>query len=81
MVLQLTLMPWPKLNLVKGNANDSAKRLICTTKGSYLYRSLIGGEYNNAQKPFQEVQTGDSINKLAALRNENKRYFRIDRRS
>jgi hypothetical protein len=29
-------------------------------KGSYLYRSsLIGGEYNNAQKPFQEVQTGD----------------------
>jgi hypothetical protein len=40
-------------------------------KGSYLYRSSqIGGEYNNAQKPFQEVQTGDSINKLVALRNE-----------
>jgi len=40
-------------------------------KGSYLYRSsLIGGEYSNAQKPFQEVQTGDSINKLVALRNE-----------
>lgn len=37
-------------------------------KGSYLYRSSqIGGEYNNAQKPFQEVQTGDSINKLSAL--------------
>src|SRR6478736_1694714 len=31
-------------------------------KGSYLYRSsTIGGEYNNSQKPFQEVQTGDSI--------------------
>jgi hypothetical protein len=40
-------------------------------KGSYLYRSSqIGGEYNQAQKPFQEVQTGDSINKLVALRNE-----------
>jgi len=41
-------------------------------KGSYLYRSsTIGGEYNNSQKPFQEVQTGDSINKLTALRNES----------
>lgn len=40
-------------------------------KGSYLYRSSqINGEYNNAQKPFQEIQTGDSINKLVALRNE-----------
>jgi hypothetical protein len=28
---------------------------------------LIGGEYNNAQKPFQEVQTGDSINKCQLL--------------
>jgi len=45
-------------------------------KGSYLYRSSqIGGEYNNAQKPFQEVQTGDSINKLTALRNENNGYI------
>jgi hypothetical protein len=45
-------------------------------KGSYLYRSsLIGGDYNNAQKPFQEVQTGDSINKLSALRNENNGYI------
>jgi hypothetical protein len=41
-------------------------------KGSYMYRSSqIGGEYNNAQKPFQEIQTGDSINKLVALRNES----------
>lgn len=41
-------------------------------KGSYLYRSSqLGGEYNNAQKPFQEIQTGDSINKLTALRNES----------
>jgi len=45
-------------------------------KGSYLYRSsTIGGEYNNAQKPFQEIQTGDSINKLTALRNENNVYL------
>jgi len=41
-------------------------------KGSYLYRSSqLGGEYNNAQKPFQEIATGDSINKLVALRNES----------
>lgn len=45
-------------------------------KGSYLYRSsTISGEYNNAQKPFQEIQTGDSINKLKALRNENAYYM------
>lgn len=40
-------------------------------KGSYLYRSSqINGDYNNANKPFNEIQTGDSINKLVALRNE-----------
>lgn len=45
-------------------------------KGSYLYRSsTIGGEYNNAQKPFQEITTGDSINKLSALRSENQFYL------
>jgi hypothetical protein len=44
-------------------------------KGSYLYRSsTLGGEYNNSQKPFQEIKTGDSINKLTALRNENNFY-------
>lgn len=44
-------------------------------KGSYFYRSSsIGGDYNNAQKPFQEIQTGDSINKLTALRSENNYY-------
>lgn len=45
-------------------------------KGSYLYRSsTINGEYNNANKPFQEIRTGDSINKLTALRNENAIYL------
>jgi hypothetical protein len=45
-------------------------------KGSYLYRSsTISGEYNNSQKPFQEINTGDSINKLTALRNENAGYL------
>lgn len=45
-------------------------------KGSYLYSSLnLGGEYNNAQKPFQEIVTGDSINKLKALRSENQSYL------
>lgn len=45
-------------------------------KGSYLYRSsTMGGDYNNAKKPFQEIVTGDSINKLTALRNENNFYL------
>ncbi len=45
-------------------------------KGSYLYRSSqINGEFNNAQKPFQEIKTGDSINKLTALRNESNGYL------
>ena len=45
-------------------------------KGSYIYDSLnLGGEYNAAQKPFQEIITGDSINKLIALRNENNFYL------
>lgn len=45
-------------------------------KGSYLYRSsTINGEYNNGNKPFQEIRTGDSINKLSALRNENAIYL------
>jgi hypothetical protein len=45
-------------------------------KGSYLYRSsTLGGEYNNSQKPFQEIITGDSINKLTALRTENQFYL------
>ena len=45
-------------------------------KGSYLFRSsTIGGINNNSQKPFQEIVTGDSINKLTALRNENNFYL------
>lgn len=46
-------------------------------KGSFFYRSYgAGGDYNNAQKPFTEIKTGDSINKLTALRNESMTYLR-----
>lgn len=44
--------------------------------GNFFYRSsTLGGDYTNA-KPFQEVQTGDSINKLVALRNECAYYIK-----
>jgi hypothetical protein len=44
--------------------------------GSYFYRGdTLTGEYNNNQKPFEEIRTGDSLNKLIALRNENKEYL------
>jgi hypothetical protein len=45
-------------------------------KGSFFYRSYgASGDYNNAQKPFTEIKTGDSINKLQALRNESLGYL------
>jgi len=45
-------------------------------KGSYYYRSsTLGGDFNNAQKPFQEIKTGDSIGKLQALRGETDYYL------
>jgi hypothetical protein len=51
-------------------ANSTANIEHVLAKGSYLYRSsTISGDFNNAQKPFQ-IKTGDSINKLTALRNE-----------
>lgn len=44
--------------------------------GSYFYRSYGGdGNVNGAQKPFQEIQTGDSVNKLVALRNESNGFL------
>ncbi len=44
--------------------------------GSYFYRGdTLNGEYNNNQKPFEEIRTGDSLGKLTALRNENKEYL------
>lgn len=44
--------------------------------GSYFYRSYgSDGNMNGAQKPFQEIQTGDSVNKLVALRNESNGFL------
>lgn len=40
--------------------------------GSFLYRSYgQTGDFNNAQNPFREIKTGDSVGKLQALRNES----------
>jgi len=55
----------------KGAADVNEMYNMWLQKGSYFYRSTtMNGDYNNAQKPFQEIRTGDSINKLTALRNE-----------
>ena len=45
-------------------------------KGSFFYRSYgTNGEYNNAQLPFKEVMTGDSLNKLTALGSKADKYL------
>ena len=45
-------------------------------KGSFFYRSYgQTGDFNNAQKPFMEVKTGDSVGKLQALRNESLNFL------
>lgn len=47
-------------------------------KGSFFYRSYgASGEFNNAQLPFKEVMTGDSLNKLNALQNRSNYYFNL----
>lgn len=49
--------------------NDALNMWLQT--GSFLYRSQTqNGDFNNAQKPFTETKTGDSIGKLQALRQE-----------
>jgi hypothetical protein len=54
-------MPWQKLNLVMVKTNATTSLEYVAAKGSYLYRSSqINGEFNNAQKTFQEIQTGDN---------------------
>ena len=66
-----------EINLGDGKANGPTEMLnMYLQKGSYFYRSYgNGGDFNNAQKPFQEIRTGDSINKLTALRNESIGYI------
>ncbi len=54
--------------------NDALNMWLQT--GSFLYRSFTqSGEFNNAQKPFIETKTGDSIGKLQALREQQQQYF------
>ena len=49
--------------------NDALNMWLQT--GSFIYRSFTqNGDFNNAQKPFIETKTGDSIGKLQALREE-----------
>ena len=54
--------------------NDALNMWLQT--GSFLYRSQTqNGEFNNAQQPFKETKTGDSIGKLQALREQQKGYL------
>lgn len=44
--------------------------------GSYFYRGdTLNGEYNNNQKPFQEITTGANVEKLRALSEKNREYL------
>lgn len=65
------------LEFADGSKSDHNTQLnMYLQKGSFFYRSsTLGGEYNNAQQPFKEIRTGDSINKLTALRNESLNYL------
>lgn len=62
------------IDLGNGKTYDANNALnMWLQKGSYFYRGdTAGGDFNNNQKPFMEIQTGDSINKLTALRNESR---------
>ena len=66
-----------QLEFADGSKSDHNTQLnMYLQKGSFFYRSsTLGGEYNNAQQPFKEIRTGDSINKLTALRNESLNYL------
>jgi len=66
-----------EIELGGGKTNSAQEQFnMYLQKGSFFYRSYgQNGDYNNAQKPFMEIRTGDSLNKLQALRNENKEYL------
>ena len=66
-----------QIEFADGSKSDHNTQLnMYLQKGSFFYRSsTLGGEYNNAQQPFKEIRTGDSINKLTALRNESLNYL------
>lgn len=60
-----------------GKVNSAQEQFnMYLQKGSFFYRSsTLNEDYNNAQRPFTEIKTGDSLNKLIALRNENQQYL------
>lgn len=64
------------LEFADGSKSDHNTQLnMYLQKGSFFYRSsTLGGDYTNAQ-PFREIRTGDSINKLSAMRNESLNYL------
>lgn len=66
-----------EIELGDGKTNSAQEQFnMYLQKGSFFYRSYgQNSDYNNAQKPFMEIRTGDSLNKLQALRNENKEYL------
>ncbi|MGB4824219.1 MAG: hypothetical protein WBP82_04830 [Leuconostoc mesenteroides] len=66
-----------EVDLGAGKVNDAQETLnMYLQKGSFFYRSYgQTGDFNNAQKPFMEVKTGDSVGKLTALRNESLNYL------
>lgn len=60
-----------------GSKSDHNTQLnMYLQKGSFFYRSsTMSGDYNQAQQPFKEIKTGDSIGKLTAMRNESLNYL------
>lgn len=60
----------------KGTMSQFDQYLMYLQKGSYFYRSYTSsGDLNQANQPFKEIRTGDSINKLKALRSESMGYL------
>lgn len=65
------------IEFADGSKSDHNTQLnMYLQKGSFFYRSsTMSGDYNQAQQPFKEIKTGDSINKLTAMRNESLNYL------
>lgn len=65
------------IEFADGSKSDHNTQLnMYLQKGSFFYRSsTMSGDYNQAQQPFKEIKTGDSINKLVALENKSLSYL------
>lgn len=66
-----------EVDLANGKTLDHNESLnMYLQTGSFFYRSYgAGGDFNNAQKPYTEIKTGDSIGKLQALREQSNQYL------